>query len=383
MAVKTVLTIVSGIVGACVVIAAVIAVALIVPGKPADGASVHFEGYVELPAHSMLNVLDYLTLNERNLFVTSESSGAVYKVTLGGRAAPASGAVAEFTAEPAAHGVSIDPASGLAYVTRSGVDAVDVFDPGTMKFLRRIPVAADPDALAYDPHNKLFYVASGDSNMATLIDPQAFATVGTIPLGGKPEFVVFNPRSGLLYQNLEDTNSVVVLDLARKAILDRWSILPCRAPTGMALDERQGWLFIGCKDNAVLAVVDISTRRVMATVPIAKGVDSVAFDPQMQRIYTTGKSGMLVVIQQEPGGSYRVLDKISLHYGAHTLAVDPVTHLLYVGYASLVTQPRIAIFSARSLAAPHESRGASSELPPAAHGLQQRDTLKETTRAHL
>src|SRR5580704_6436822 len=95
MAVKTVLTIVSGIVGVCVVIAAVFAIALIVPGKPADGASVHFEGYVALPGHSLLNVLDYLTLKERNLFVTSESSGAVYKVALGEHAAPASATVAE------------------------------------------------------------------------------------------------------------------------------------------------------------------------------------------------------------------------------------------------------------------------------------------------
>ena len=352
MAVKTVPAIVSGIVVACVAIAAVFTVALILPGKPADGTSVHFEGYVSLPRHSMLDVLDYLTLKGRDLFVTSESSGAVYKVALGEHAAPANVTVTEFTAEPAAHGVSIDPTSGLAFVTRSGVDAVDAFDPRTMKFSKRIPVAADPDALTYDPRNKLLYVASGDSGSATLIDPQALATVGTIPLGGKPEFVVFDPRSGLLYQNLEDTNSVVVLDLGRKAIVDRWSILPCRAPTGMALDEQQERLFIGCKDNALLAVVDIGARRVIRTVPIAKGVDSVAFDPQMQRIYTTGKSGVLVVIQQEPAGSYRVLDTISLHYGAHTLAVNPVTHSLYVGYASLVIQPRIAIFSASSPAAP-------------------------------
>ena len=261
MAVRTVLTILSGIVGVCVAIAVVIAIVLIVPGKPADGVSVHFEGYVALPGHSLLSVLDYLTVTERELFVTSESSGAVYKVALGEHAAPTSATVAEFDAEPAAHGVSIDPASGLAYVTRSEVDAVDVFDPRTMKLFKRIPVAADPDALAYDPQNKLFYVASGDSNAATLIDPRALATVGTISLGGKPEFVVFDPRSGQLYQNLEDTDSVVVLDLARKAIVDRWSIEPCRAPTGMALDERQERLFIGCKDNALLAVVDIGARR--------------------------------------------------------------------------------------------------------------------------
>jgi YVTN family beta-propeller protein len=352
MTLKTVLTVMSGIFAVCVTIVVVIASALIIPGKPADGTSVHFEGYVTLPGHSMLSVLDYLTVSGRNLFVTSESTGAVYRVALHDGALPTAADVSEFTAEPAAHGVAIDPTSELAYVTRSEVDAVDVFNPRSMQLFKRIPVAADPDALAYDSRNKLFYAAGGDSNVATLIDPQTLASVARIPLGGRPEFVAFDPGSGLLYQNLEDDDSVVVLDLSKRAVVGRWGLWPCQAPTGMALEERRQRLFIGCKDNALLAVVDIAARRVLTTVPIGKGVDSVAFDPQLQRIYTTGKAGILVVIQQDPAGSYRVLDKLSLHYGAHTLAVDPLTHSLYVGYASLLVQPRIAVFSAKPTDAP-------------------------------
>jgi hypothetical protein len=54
---------------------------------------------------------------------------------------------------------------------------------------------------------------------------------------------------------------------------------------------------------------------------------------------------VLSIIQQDGPDSYRRLDQIRLHYGAHTLAVDPATHKLYVGYASLVVPARLAVFT--------------------------------------
>jgi len=42
-----------------------------------------------------------------------------------------------------------------------------------------------------------------------------------------------------------------------------------------------------------------------------------------------------------------VLDTVHTHYGAHTLALDLATHALYVGYASLVVGPRVAVFIPR------------------------------------
>jgi hypothetical protein len=58
-----------------------------------------------------------------------------------------------------------------------------------------------------------------------------------------------------------------------------------------------------------------------------------------------GVGGKLTVIQQIDPDSYQVLENISTHYGAHTLALDPETHKVYVAYASLLTYPRIAVFS--------------------------------------
>jgi hypothetical protein len=50
-------------------------------------------------------------------------------------------------------------------------------------------------------------------------------------------------------------------------------------------------------------------------------------------------------VSQDTPNAYRVADSINLHFNAHTLAIDPATHRLYVGYASLLVPPRLAVFT--------------------------------------
>jgi YVTN family beta-propeller protein len=336
----------------CVVIVVAIAIAVVAyladPGTPSNASSLVFQGYVSLRSDGVLSVLDYLTVNDGELFVTSESRGDVYRVQIHKDSLPTAADVARLSGEPAAHGVVIDPSSHLAFVTRSEANTVDVFDPAKMIVIGRLPVADDPDAILYDAIDKLVYVASGDSHLATLIDPSTATMLATIPLGGKPEYAALDSSTRLLYQNLRDTNSVVAVDLTKRAVARQWALQGCEAPTGMAIDETHRRLFIGCGANALLAVFDLDEHRVVATVPIGKSPDSVAFDPALRRIYTTGRSGILVVIQQAEPNRYEILDTVHLHYGAHTLTVDLATHTLYVGYAGLFVGPRIAVFIPRT-----------------------------------
>jgi YVTN family beta-propeller protein len=344
---KTLIKIVLGSLGVMAVVAIAVAGYLIYPGTPSSASSLKFQGYVPLPSATVLSVLDYLTVNDDKLFVTGESTGDVYRVQLRKDSLPAVADVTKLTGEPAAHGAVIDPSSHLAFVTRSEANTVDIFDPAKMAVIKHIPVADDPDALFYDEFDKLVYVASGDSHLATLIDPSTQTTIATIPLGGAPEYAAFDTSTRLLYQNLHDTSTVVAVDIAKRAVVQGWPLQGCEAPTGMAIDEIHRRLFIGCNANAVLAIFDLNEHRVVATVPIGKAPDSVAFDPELHRIYTTGKSGVLVVVQQDEPNKYKVLDTVHLHYGAHTLTLDPATHALYVAYAGLVVNPRVAVFIPR------------------------------------
>jgi hypothetical protein len=56
---------------------------------------------------------------------------------------------------------------------------------------------------------------------------------------------------------------------------------------------------------------------------------------------------VLTVLDQTDKSHYVVLDNIHTHFGAHTLAVDLNTHRVFLGYASVIASPRVAVFSVK------------------------------------
>ena len=316
---------------------------LVVIAVPSKSSTLAFEGFIDLPRPKVLNVMDYVSIYGDRLFVTSESNGDVYRVQLGASSLKKT-QVSIFPGEGEAHGVVVDPVNGTAYVTRSGSDHVDVFDPTTLQDSTHIPVADDPDGLFYLPDHKLLYAVSGDTMTATLIDPVRQVPVNSIPLGGKPEFAVYDPQTRLVYQNLADNDEVALVDPEKKAVVDRWHIAECRQPTGIALDAETRRLFVICAGNSRFVALDMLSHKVVSSLPVGGGPDAIAYDPTWHRLYVAGKSGELNVLQQNAPNSYSSLESIRTHYGAHTLAVDPATHKVYVAYASIFVEPRLAVF---------------------------------------
>jgi YVTN family beta-propeller protein len=325
---------------AAIVVASVL-VWLIYPGHPSASRTLRFERYVVLPRHGLLNVLDYMNVEGNSLFVGGTSAGSVVRIDLN----PASTPVSEWRDGGRVHGIAVAGSRDLAFATRSEINVVDAFLPSVLKRVSRIPVPDDPDAILYDSMHDLIYVANGDAGVATLIDPTTRSKVATIALGGKPEFAAFDPRSGLVYQNVESTGELAAIDLGKRRIVGRWSLKPCMGPTGVAIDSVLRRAFVVCGKSAMLVVFDLERDRVVTSLEIGAGPDAVAFDPGLKRIYATGLGGRVSVTAQLGADTYRNLDIVSTHFAAHTLAVDPRTHMVYVGYASLGVPPRIAVFS--------------------------------------
>src|SRR5947208_7298613 len=110
---------------------------LAAPREPGRSRYLKFEGYILLPGHGLMNVMDYMTIEGRSLFVTSPSSGSIYKIALGGGGNP----VTELRGEPRPHGVALVPKRNLAFATRSAANEVDVIALPELKLLKRIHVA--------------------------------------------------------------------------------------------------------------------------------------------------------------------------------------------------------------------------------------------------
>jgi hypothetical protein len=59
----------------------------------------------------------------------------------------------------------------------------------------------------------------------------------------------------------------------------------------MALDERDGRLYVGCRLPARLVILDTNSGQVVAKLPIVGDTDDVFFDPTRQFIYVIGGDG--------------------------------------------------------------------------------------------
>jgi hypothetical protein len=259
--------------GGLAAVAAVWLATLVFPAKPSAAKSLVFDGFIGLPASEhggALSVLDYLSISDRTLFVTSESDGAVYEVALDASPAAATASVRTALGPPAAHGVVVDPVSGLAFVSRSEANRVDAYDPATLKIVKSIPVADDVDGVFFDPKNQLIYAVHGDPHLASVIDPKAAAKVATIDLGAKPEAAAYDPGAGVFYQALNDANAIAVLDLAKRSVTGRFPLPGCIGPTSVAADVADKRLFVVCSGNSQLVVVDLATHGVIAHLPVAR-----------------------------------------------------------------------------------------------------------------
>ncbi len=272
---------------------------------------------------------DYMSVADGFLYVANTQQGTVSVVNVKTNAV-----IATIDSLKGVHGFTSVPSTGKGYVTVGGENAVAVIDLKTNKVLHKVPVGIGPDGITYGRKSGLVYVANHRGKTASLIDPKTDTVVGSVELGGTAEYAREDPATGLIYQNLEDTSEVVVVDPVAKKVGHRFATNPGEEPTGMAIDPKTNHLFAAC-GNKTLVILGVSDGKVLQSVPIGDGVDFAEFDPQMKRIYTANGSGSVTVIQQK-GKNYTVAEEVPTSRGAHTLALDPKSHRVYVLHQGVV-----------------------------------------------
>ena len=76
------------------------------------------------------------------------------------------------------------------------------------------------------------------------------------------------------------------MDQKTHKVTARWNIALGESASGMAIDLEHHRLFLGC-DNKKMVMLDTSSGKVLATVPIGAGVDANAFDPGAQLAFSS------------------------------------------------------------------------------------------------
>lgn len=238
------------------------------------------------------------------------------------------------------HGVALVPKAGRGFITDGGGSgAIIVFDLNSYAVLGRIPTMPDSDGIIYDAKQDKVIAVSGDGNALMTfspdIDPKNGKIDPPIQLGGAPEFLA-SDGLGKVYVNLEDKDVVAVVDLSTRKVVARWPVAPGGHPVGMAIDPAGHRLFVGCRNPQKLVVMSTENGKVEASLPIGAGVDATRFD-QGQAFASCGDGSLIVA--GEKSGQWEVEQTVKTAAGARTMGLDRRTNRIFLPTAELEPNP--------------------------------------------
>ena len=227
------------------------------------------------------------------------------------------------------HSVELAPDLKRGFTSNGGQHSITIFDLATLQVIKDVAIPnRNPDAILYDPSTKrLFSFNGGNDHEVTAIDAKTGEIAGSIPLGGKLETGQAD-GAGHVYVNVEDKNQIAAIDSKTLKVLNVWDVPGCDEPAGMAIDTAHKRLFAGCHSK-IIAVVDYTTGKEVAMIPIGQGTDANRFDPATQLVFASCGDGTITVAHEDSPDKYTVVQTIMTQRGARTMGLDTKNHNIY------------------------------------------------------
>lgn len=239
------------------------------------------------------------------------------------------------------HGVIAVPSINRVFASVTGNKQVAAVDMKTLKTLWTSGPITYPDGIAYSPSTKRVFVSDEHGGTDAVVDAQTSKILTSIPLGGGAGNTVYDPGSGKVLVAVHRTNELVTIDPAAMKIVGRYSLPGIKNPHGIALDYAGRLAFIAGEENHSLALFDLKTMKLLSVYQVGDDPDVLAFDPSLKRLYVSAESGTVSVLS-ETDRALRPIRQFSMPH-AHTVSVDPKSHLVYFPLEDIGGHPILRI----------------------------------------
>lgn len=244
---------------------------------------------------------------------------------------------------PHATGVWVVPSHHQVYVSAAGAHQVAIIDDRTLRVTWRVGDIGFPDGIAYAPQADKVFVSDESGGTDVVIDPNTRGKRSTIGLGGEAGNTHYDSVSRCILVAVQTRNQLVAIDPVSERIVQRYDLPGSDHPHGFTLDEDGRLAFISCEGNAALLVVDLRAMRVIQTLKVPDDPDVLAWDASWRRLYVAAESGTLSAYWLD-GRTLRTIGEVRAPR-AHTVSVDPRTHLVYLALENVNGHPALRIFA--------------------------------------
>jgi DNA-binding beta-propeller fold protein YncE len=190
------------------------------------------------------------------------------------------------------------------------------------------------NAIFYEPTGGRVYAVAGSNPQSSAIialDAKTGRVIGRTVFDGSRMGKPVADEAGAVFAPLRDRQVLLKLSAADLRIEQTWPLASCEQPAVVEYDAASRRVFVGCSGaHPLFVALDPATGRVVAALPIGKGVDGLVFDRDNHLVVTAnGADANMTVIRQLDPDRYVVVETIATRPKARLLALDPATKNLY------------------------------------------------------
>jgi DNA-binding beta-propeller fold protein YncE len=245
-------------------------------------------------------------------------------------------------------GASVSAALGIAGLS-SGSGAVAILDSDTLKEVARVPGGVFPDGIAYDSDDAKIFVSDELGGAIDVVDARTNKPVARIDAGGEVGNVQYDRTTRLVFAPVQSRNALAIVDPKSDRLVGRFALPGGEHPHGLRIAPEVGIAYVACDGNDRLLVVDLKARQVLGTQSLGHDPDVLADDPGLKRLYVAGESGVLAVFDTTDPVHPRPIGRVFAGDNAHSVAVDPETHRLFLPLRNLDGRAAMRIIAPKSI----------------------------------
>jgi PQQ-dependent catabolism-associated beta-propeller protein len=238
--------------------------------------------------------------------------------------------------------------AGRAYVSNEDGHTITVIDTSTNAVVSTIPVGKRPRGISVSPDGSLVYVAlSGlpkcppsvpdaeceklgrdlKADGVAVVDAKALKLVRVFNAGSDPE--QFDLASdGRLYVANEDAATTTVLDVSSGKIIARVPV--GKEPEGVRVSPDGRWTLVTNESDNSISVIDTKSLKEVKHIIVGKRPRDAAFTPDSRMAYVSGEFDSSVYRIRVPEGTVERIVQLDANAKPMSVKLDATRNRLYV-----------------------------------------------------
>ena len=233
--------------------------------------------------------------------------------------------------------MNLDAATHTLYIAQG--DQVVIFDTAKGAVSGAIKGLVHTHGIVFDKDGVTGYISDGGAGIVQVFNRSTLAKTATIAVGTNPDGMVIEPTTNHLFVFNGKSKNLSVVDLATKKVI---ATVPLAGKPEFPTADGKGFVYVNIEDTHQVVKVAAADNKAVATWTLTgcEGPTGMAIDVSAGRIFPVCDNAKMPVVDTATG---KIMATAAIGTGPDAAAYDAANHLLFssngdAGTLSIVKQ---------------------------------------------